>query len=72
VTDREVVRNSDYIMWRFTHEFRYFVIYFRNGNSAKHKQVGLTVVTKRDSNTGSYLRRAPTFFSWTLVMFGLH
>jgi hypothetical protein len=48
-------------MWKFTQEFRYFVIYFSNENSAKHKQVGISVVTKRDSNIGSYLRRTPTF-----------
>jgi hypothetical protein len=65
-TGREVVHNSHYIMWMFAHEFRYFVIY------AKHKEVGLSVDTKRDSNIGSYvcLRRTPTFFfNWMLLMF---
>jgi hypothetical protein len=71
IADHEVVRNSGYIMWKFAHEFRYFVIYFSNENSAKHKQAGLNVVTKRDSNIGSYLRRAPSFFTWILLMFGL-
>jgi hypothetical protein len=61
--DHEVVRNGDYIMWRFAHEFRYFAIYFSDENSAEHKQVGLSVVTKRDSDTGNYLRRTPTLFS---------
>jgi hypothetical protein len=50
-------------MWKFTHEFRYFVIYFSNENSAKHKQEGLTVVAKRDSNSGSYCVVRQPFFA---------